>query len=174
MIAVLLSLTALLYRASRPYIAVLGKLRGEHATYVDIERHPDSEPIPGLLIIRIDAPLYFFNANVAHDQILALVDSADPRPTVVVIDIGASADFDVTATDALRELTRQLTERSIALWLAQVKGAVRDRLRRTGLMAELGEDAIFLSIAAAVAAHDELDQAGPTATTADVAVGPIA
>jgi SulP family sulfate permease len=165
-IAVLLSLTALLYRASRPYIAVLGKLRGEHATYVDVERHPGSERIPGLLIIRIDAPLYFFNANVAHDQILALIDSADPRPTTVVLDIGASADFDVTTTDAVRELARELDERAILLSLAQVKGAVRDRLRRTGLMDRLGEDRIFLSVAAAVAAHLEGGPAGP-ATPSD-------
>jgi high affinity sulfate transporter 1 len=159
-IAVLLSLTALLYRASRPYIAVLGKLRAEDATYVDVERHPSSERIPGLLIIRIDAPLYFFNANVAHDQILALVDAADPRPITVVLDIGASADFDVTTTDAVRELARGLEERSILLWLAQVKGAVRDRLRRTGLMDKLGEDRIFLSVAAAVAAYLEREVSG--------------
>jgi len=156
-IAVLLSLTALLYRASRPYIAILGRLRPEEATYVDLGRHPNAEMIPGLLIVRIDAPLYFFNANVAHDQILGLVASADPPPTVVVLDIGASSDFDVTTTDVVRELARELGERSIRLWLAQVKGAVRDRLRRTGTMDVLGEDRIFLSVGAAVEAFGEGD-----------------
>ena len=68
-IAVLLSVVMLLYRASRPYIAILGKrASGE---YGDMGRHVDAQPIPGLVILRLDAPLYFFNANVARTQILA-------------------------------------------------------------------------------------------------------
>ena len=67
-LAVLLSLVMLLYRASRPYIAILGqRASGE---YGDLERHEDSQRIPGLVILRVDAPLYFFNANVARTQIL--------------------------------------------------------------------------------------------------------
>ncbi len=66
-VAVLLSLMLVLYRASRPYVARLGKLSGERATYVDLERHPEAEEIPGLLMLRIDAPLYFFNVNVARE-----------------------------------------------------------------------------------------------------------
>ena len=74
----LLSVVFLLYRASRPYVAALGRLPGYRATYGDLPRHPDAEPIPGLLIVRLDAPLYFFNANVARTQILGLVAA---RPT---------------------------------------------------------------------------------------------
>ena len=67
-IAVLLSVVMLLYRASRPYIAILGKrASGE---YGDMGRHADAQPVPGLVILRLDAPLYFFNANVARTQIL--------------------------------------------------------------------------------------------------------
>ena len=72
-IAVLLSVVMLLYRASRPYIAILGKrASGE---YGDMGRHADAQPIPGLVILRLDAPLYFFNANVARTQILAQTSS---------------------------------------------------------------------------------------------------
>ena len=144
----LLSLTSLLYRASRPYVAVLGRLSGEGNTsgdvYGDIERHPKSEPIPGLLILRLDAPLYFFNANVARSQILELI-RGDPRPAAVLLDIGATTDFDVTTTDMVRDLATELREESIELLLAQAKGPVRDRMRRTGLMALVGEDRVYLS-----------------------------
>ena len=72
-VAVLLSLMLVLYRASRPYVARVGKLSGEKGTFVDLERHPEAELIPGLLMLRIDAPLYFFNVNVARSAILEAV-----------------------------------------------------------------------------------------------------
>ncbi len=87
-VAVLLSVFFLLYRASRPYIAALGRMPGEVATFGDLARHPSADPIPGFVIVRIDAPLYFFNANVAHEQILKLIDAPDPRPKAVVVDLG--------------------------------------------------------------------------------------
>jgi high affinity sulfate transporter 1 len=149
-IAVLLSLMLVLYRASRPYVAVLGKVGGEHATYGDIERHPHAEAIPGLLMLRLDAPLYFFNANVARAAILDAVARSDPAPVAVLLDIGATADFDITAGDVIRQLAGDLHDRSLDLLLAQVKGSVRDRMRRTGLMELVGEDRVYLSIAAAV------------------------
>ena len=77
-IAVVLSVTFLLYRASRPYVASVGRLPGHRAGFGDLSRHDDAEPIEGLLIVRLDAPLYYFNANVARSQILELVD-ADGR-----------------------------------------------------------------------------------------------
>ncbi len=72
MIAVLLSVVMLLYRASRPYIATLGRRPGAPGEYGDISRNKEAELIPGLVILRLDAPLYFFNANVARTQILGL------------------------------------------------------------------------------------------------------
>ena len=75
LIAVFLSLLIILYRASRPYIAVLGKVPGQVATYGDISRHPENAQVPNLLIVRLDAPLYFLNANLARGQILDLVTS---------------------------------------------------------------------------------------------------
>jgi len=152
-IAVLLSLTTLLYRASRPYIAVLGRTRGHERTrYIDIGRHPDAERIPGLLLLRVDAPLYFFNANVAREQIMAMIEGSDPKPEAVIIDIGATSDLDVSSTDVLHELVVDLHEQSIELILAQVKGKVRDRMHRTGLIDELGEANVHSTVASAVSA----------------------
>jgi SulP family sulfate permease len=151
LVAVLLSVLFLLYRASRPYAAALGRMPDSRATFGDLARHPDAEPVPRLVIVRLDAPLYFFNANVAKAEILGIVADQEPEPRGVLIDLAATADLDVTTTDMLFELVAELRARSIEVLIAQVKGAVRDRLRKTGLMAELGEDRVYLSVASAVA-----------------------
>jgi len=150
MIAVLLSLALLLYRASRPHIAVLGRIDGAHTAYVDRGRHPEAVPVPGLLLLRLDAPLYFFNVNVARSAILAAVSGSDPRPTAVVLDIGSTADFDVTTGDTVLQLVGDLRDLSVDVALAQVKGSVRDRMRTMGLMDVVGEDHVYLSMGAAV------------------------
>ena len=149
-IAVLLSVAFLLYRASRPYVAALGRIPGYRNTFGDVQRHPDAEVVPDLLLVRLDAPLYFFNANVAKAQILDLVAARDPAPRGILIDLAATADLDVTTTDMLFELVADLEERSIEPMLAQVKGSVRDRMRRTGLMERIGEDRLYLSMGAGV------------------------
>jgi SulP family sulfate permease len=149
-IAVMLSLAMLLYRASRPHIAVLGRLDGARTAYVDRERHPDAVPVPGLLLLRLDEPLYFFNVNVARSAILAAVTASSPRPTSVVLDIGSTADFDVTTGDTVRQLIGDLRDLSVDVALARVKGSVRDRMRVMGLMDVVGEDHVYLTMAAAV------------------------
>jgi len=146
-LAVLLSLVMLLYRASRPYIALEGKrASGE---YGDMGRHPDAQPIPGLVILRLDAPLYFFNANVARTQILGQT-KVEPRPQAILLDLGASADLDIGTSDMMRDLTSDLRQAGTELLFAQVRGSVRERMRVTGLYDHIGEDHIFLSVDAAV------------------------
>lgn len=153
-IAVVLSLVSLLYRASRPYIAVLVELPGRPGTYADQSRHPDGRSIPGVLILRLDAPLYFFNANVARTEILTLLDRSDPRPTWLILDIGATGDLDTTTSDALSAIVGTLREERVELMLAQVKGQVRDRMRRSGLMDTIGEARLYRTVAEAVAGRD--------------------
>jgi high affinity sulfate transporter 1 len=160
LIAVFLSLVIILYRASRPYEAVLGKVPGEVPTFGDIARHPENLRVPGLLIVRLDAPLYFLNANVARGQILDLVASSEPAPVAVLFDLGASADLDIASLDMLKGLVAELDEMGVDMLLAQVRGGVRDRLRQASLMAEIGEDRIYLSVAAAV--HDFEQRNQPT------------
>jgi high affinity sulfate transporter 1 len=150
LIAAVLSLMALLYRASRPDLVVLGRMPGTD-TFVDVARHAEAEPIEEVLVLRVDTPLYYFNAQEATTQILARVDEREGIRAIAV-DLGATGDLDVTATDLLAELYGELRRRHIALLLAQVKGTVRDRLRRTGLMAVLGEDHVYPTLSAAVAA----------------------
>ena len=151
-IAVALSLLAILYQASRPYIAVLGRLPGMPVVFGDADRHPSAEPIEGFLLVRPNVPLTFVNAEVAKDQIMSLIRAQAAPPRALVLDIGATADLDVATTDMLAALHAELLKIAIDLRLAQVRGSVRDRMRRTGLMDVIGEDHCFLSDEAAVAA----------------------
>lgn len=163
-IAVLLSVSLLLFRASRPYLAVLGRLPSTPPAYVDVTRHETAEAVPGLLLLRIDAPLYFFNATVARAQILASVDQVDPVPRTVVIDVGSTTDLDVTTAEMLRQLTVDLADRGTVLALAQARGAMRDRLARTELFGVIGGDHIHLSMSEAVAVESR------RATSADASL----
>ena len=151
-IAVALSLLAILYQASRPYIAVLGRIPGTPAVFADADRHPTAEPVEGFLLVRPNVPLTFVNADVAKDQIVTLVRAQPAGLRALVIDIGATADLDVATTDMLAALFTELKSRGVELRLAQVRGSVRDRMRRTGLVDLIGEKQWFLSDEAAVAA----------------------
>ena len=165
MLAVFLSVVMLLYRASRPYIAILGqRANGE---YSDLDRHADAQAIPGLVMLRLDAPLYFFNANVARTQILAQT-TADPPPQAILLDLAASADLDIGTSDMLRDLCSDLRAKQIDLLFAQIRGSVRDRMMKTGLLEHVGEDHLYASIAAAVAAF----QARPALVEAPPAAVP--
>lgn len=157
MFAVILSLLALMYRASRPYIAELGSSETDPGVYGDMRRHRRYQAIPGVIVLRMDAPLYFLNANVAREQILSA--TAKSTPQAVVLDISASADLDISTTDMLIELVGELGNSGTTLFLAQVRGSVRDRLRKTGVMAVLGEDHVFMTLHSAVTAARMLVEA---------------
>jgi SulP family sulfate permease len=148
MIAVLLSVVMLLYRASRPYIATLGRRPGSPGEYGDISRNKEVELIPGLVILRLDAPLYFFNANVARTQILG--QTKENPPKAILLDLGASADLDIGTSDMLTALISDLRQVGIDMFFSQVRSSVRDRMRLTGLLAHIGDDHIFASVDSAV------------------------
>jgi SulP family sulfate permease len=167
--AVLLSLIMLLYRASRPYIAILGQR--PNGEYSDAGRHADAQPIPGLVLLRLDAPLYFFNANVARTQILAQTTVETP-PQAVLLDLGASADLDIGTSDMLRDLTSDLRQVHIDMLLAQVRGSVRERMRATGLFDHVGAEHIYASVDAAVQAFVTQAASEPSPTEASPAESP--
>jgi sulfate permease, SulP family len=149
-IAAFVSVVVLLFRASKPVVAVLGRIPGTHPVYGDLTRHEDAKPVPGIAIVRLDAPLYYFNATEVQAQVLARLEEQVEPPRWLVLDLGATSDLDVTTTDMLTELLQRLGERGVELALAQAKGQVRDRMRRTGLMGAIGEERVFLSVGAAV------------------------
>ena len=165
LIAVFLSLLTILYRASRPYLAVLGQVPGRTATYGDVARHPENLRVPGLLIVRLDAPLCFLNANVARGQILDLVRASEPPPSAILFDLGASADLDIASLDMLKNLVRELDEAGVAVLLAQVRGRVRDRLRKASVMEDIGEDRVYQSVDAAVCDYEQRKPIGGSSWT---------
>lgn len=148
-IAVGMALLAFIWRAWRPYCAVLGRVDGIRG-YHDIVRHPEASRIPGLVLFRWDAPLFFANAEMFREQALRAVSTA-PTPTKwIVVAAEPVTDVDITAADVLVELERELKRAGIELYFAEMKGPVKDRLKRYGLFAKLGTENFFPTIGQAV------------------------
>lgn len=146
LVAVFLSIIVVIYQASRPYLAVLGRVPTQPGNYGNLERNPGYERILGLLILRLDAPLFFANANIARTQVLNLLASSEPPAKGVLLDIGSSNMLDITSLDMLKSLVSDLHDAHVEVLLAQVRGPVRDKLRVSGLMDRIGENNIFLSV----------------------------
>ena len=95
-IGVVLALVLLAYRSSRPHVAVLGRVPGVAGAFADVGRHPTSVPIEGLLVLRVDGPLYFANAQSVVDRVRDLLDAAEPPVGAVVLDADTQDELDVT------------------------------------------------------------------------------
>jgi MFS superfamily sulfate permease-like transporter len=149
LVAIVLSLGDFVRRAWRPYDAVLGR-EDELKGYHDLERHPNARLVPGLLLYRFDAPLFFANADYFRHRISGLVATTTPRIRWVVVAAEPITDVDTTAADALLELLRELRQQQVVLAFAKMKGPVKDRLRRYGLYAQVGEDRFFPTVGTAV------------------------
>ena len=146
LIAVFLSLLLLIYKVSRPHIAVLGEAPGKQNEYTDIERHPENETVPGLLIIRLDAQLFFANDTLLRDRVHKLVHTTTPRSRAVLIDLEATNDLGISSTDMLTDLATELKKEGIALELARARDPIQDMLRRTGVIKAIGEEHIYRTI----------------------------
>lgn len=145
LIAVALTIVLLLQRISRPNAAVLGRL-SDGSGYGDIQRHSDAETEPGLLIFRLDAPLFFANATLLRDRLRALVSESEPPTKVVLLNLEANSDLDLESADTLSELRDELERSHVELWLARVHAPVRKMLERTELTDRIGEEGIFPSV----------------------------
>ena len=148
-IAVGLALLGFIWRAWRPYDAVLGRVEGLKG-YHDVTRYPEAKRIPGLVLFRWDAPLFFANAEVFREHILQAIADA-PTPTKwVVVAAEPVTDIDVTAAEALSALDDDLQNAGIELCFAEMKDPVKDLLKRYGLFTKLGTHLFFPTIGRAV------------------------
>jgi high affinity sulfate transporter 1 len=129
-IGVLVSLVLLLYRASRPHVAVLGQVPGAAVgQYGDVRRHPENRQLPGIVILRLESGLFFANADAVHGAVRAHAFRDGTR--AVVLDAETIPYVDVTAARMLVQLDDELARRGVRLVMARDIGQVRDVLRRT-------------------------------------------
>jgi high affinity sulfate transporter 1 len=150
MIGLLASLAFVIYRSSKPHVSSLGRLPGEPGAYGDVERHPESMPVPGVLIVRPDAPLYYANALTFRDRVNAMVRATDPRPRSVILDLSAQDQLDLTTTEELKGLVKQLDEQGIPMLFADLHAPVLERVREAGLFGSAIDDRVFRTVDAAV------------------------
>jgi high affinity sulfate transporter 1 len=136
LLAALASLLMLLVGASRPHTAFLGRIPGTHS-YSDIARHPENEPLPGVVAFRPEASLIYVNADAVLEAVLdRLAGSSDIR--MVVCDLSASPYLDLAGSAMLHELHRDLASRDIALRIVGAHGRARDLLRADGIDEKVG------------------------------------
>jgi high affinity sulfate transporter 1 len=140
------------YQASRPHLGVLGQNPAARGAYGDLRRHPNYQPVPGVLIVRLDAPLFYANASVSADGVKKLVGSTDPLPRAVVLDAGASSDLDVTSAETLDALVGALHSANVDVAIAEARKPVVDAAERFGLLTRIGADCLYPTIDEAVGA----------------------
>ena len=139
----------LVWNTWHPHFATLVRVDGRKGFH-DAQRHPDGRHVPGLVIFRWDAPLFFANAEIFRRQVLQAV-AASPTPAVwLVVAADAINDIDITAAESLDQLHDELLRQGVALHFAGLKGPVKDRLAHYGLLAQIGADRFEPTVGSAV------------------------
>ncbi|HYI25448.1 MAG TPA: sulfate permease [Thermomicrobiales bacterium] len=136
-IGVLFSFLAVLKRVSLPNSSLLG-LRPGTTDFVDVERNPDVEVSPDILVFRPNAGLFYANMPVVKDDLIRIIDSRETPPAVVVIDLASAPNVDLGTAESLAELADELRAKGIALRFASVYGEVHDFLVKAGYAEQLG------------------------------------
>jgi len=149
-IAVALSILNVFRRAWRPYDTKLGRAEGLEG-YQDLRTHPEAQQLPGLVIYRFGAPLFFANAKTFRDEVRRLANS-EPKPTWIVIAAEPVTDVDTTASDVLEDLDEALNAEGISLVFAELKDPVRDKIERYGLTRTIDPRHFYPTLESAVAA----------------------
>ena len=166
-IAVALSILNVFRRAWWPYDTALGRVEGLEG-YHDVHMHPEAQHLPGLVIYRFDAPLFFANAKTFRDEVRRLA-RADPPPTWILIAAEPVTDVDTTASDVLEELDEALNAVGISLVFAELKDPVRAKIERYGLTRTINPHHFFPTVEAAITAFR--DETGAQWAAADQPAG---
>jgi MFS superfamily sulfate permease-like transporter len=163
-IAVALSVLNAFRRSWWPYQAVLGRVEGLPG-YHDLTSYPKAELLPGLVILRFDAPLFFANTRAFREQVLALA-ADEPQPAWILVAAEPVTDIDTTAADMLHDLDKTLNAKGISLVFAEMKDPVRARVERYELTDTIDPNHFYPTLTAAVEAFRE--QTGARWGPADV------
>jgi len=151
-LAIVIAVIEFLWDGWRPHSAVLGRVDGVEG-YHDITRYPDATLIPGLLLFRWDAPLFFANAELFCERVQAAIAAAPGPVRCCVVAAEPVTSVDVTAADAVAELDDTLQAAGTELCFAEMKDPVKDKLKRFGLFSRLGAEGFFATIDEAVEAY---------------------
>jgi sulfate permease, SulP family len=155
MMGLLASLVWFIYRSTRPHLSSLGRVPGRTDIFSDISRHPENLAVPGMLILRLNGPLFYANAQSTRERMKALLEETDPSPRAVLFDAAAQDELDVTSADILKKLFAELQQQGIDIYLAEVHTPVLEFGRRTGFMDLIADDHVFPTLPLAVAAYEE-------------------
>jgi SulP family sulfate permease len=165
LVAVVVSLLALVFRAYRPSSAVLGRAPGaiedETLRYCGVEDHPDYETFPGLVILRVDGELFFANARWFRETVRSLVRDQTPPVREVLVHAGAVPYIDTTAAAMLKELITELEDSDIELDFARVTTPLHEDLERNGIVELVGRERFHNTVAAGVADFELRDPSAP-------------
>jgi MFS superfamily sulfate permease-like transporter len=121
-------------------------------------RHPENNAIPGVVILRLDAPIYYANALTVRDRAKALIAQAQPPIHGVVLDATGQDELDITSADVLKGFLVELKGKAIVICVAEMHAPVREFAQRMGLLEVIGEDHIFPTVDAAVHFIEMLDR----------------
>jgi high affinity sulfate transporter 1 len=160
-VAVGLSVADLLRRVARAHDAVQGSAPGLAGLH-DVDDYPEATTAPGLVVYRYDAPLFFANAEDFRARVLAAIDDEETPVEWVVLNMEANVEIDLTATDMLEDLRRELASRGVVLALARVKQDLALYLERTGLLARIGGDHVFPTLPTALEGFRSRNQRPPS------------
>jgi MFS superfamily sulfate permease-like transporter len=144
-IAVALSAIRVFIRAWSPYSTILGRPKDVPGWH-DVRQYPDAEQVPGLLIVRWSAPLFFANAPLFRDRLRGAIANTTPRPRMVLVAAEPITDIDTTAGTMLRDLDLELNAAGIHLGFAELQSAVRDQIVRLGLLEVVDERRLYGSV----------------------------
>jgi MFS superfamily sulfate permease-like transporter len=155
-LAIAVAIAEFLWDGWRPHSAILGRAYGVKG-YHDITRYPDARRVPGLVLFRWDAPLFFANAEFFRERVLDAVEKSPTPVRWLVVAAEPVTSVDVTACDTVAELDEALHARGIELCFAELKDPVKDKLKRFGLYAQLGESYFFPTLGSAVSRYLEVN-----------------
>jgi MFS superfamily sulfate permease-like transporter len=151
-LAVLIAVVEFLWDGWRPHHAVLGRVDGIRG-YHDVKRYPGARLVPGLVLFRWDAPLFFANAELFHQSVRDAVAASPTKVRRVVVTSEPVTSIDITSADMLEELERSLREAGVELRFAEMKDPVKDKLKRFELYDRFGT--YYPTVGAAVDAYLE-------------------
>jgi high affinity sulfate transporter 1 len=148
LIAIIFSLVALAEQTANPPVYVLGRKPGTNVFRPRSREHPDDESFPGLLLLRIEGVVFFFNAQRIGAKLLSLINEAQPR--VVALDLGGVTDLEFSALKMLIEAEQRLRDSGVDLWLARLTSGVLSVVQRSPLAATLGRERLLFDLEIAV------------------------